>query len=313
MHWLPLVAMVIASALPFPHSPIPRFVSAATEPGGDLDNNGNGISDRENSSGNVIVDASYSRSTTSTSLRTDNMDESEGLVDYSSQSNTVHNSLQKDYSSQSNTVHNSLQEDYSSQSNTVHNSLQEDYSQIGEVKEKTHVDYRTPSAINHVEHQSQDIQKHTTHSVKNDPCSNTQNISTEDRRPTQGQLGLPHLEDYSPQGNDRQVNDISLDYHTPEDYKSQKLVSGENNNFVDNGYPFNTGKGKKDQLTDISVRQNYIPYWDGTENKELSPVHRAPDEPYDDPEKQIEAETEGKEAAIEGGWAGLEVGGEGGW
>ncbi|XP_061079357.1 neurotrophin-4 [Conger conger] len=39
----------------------------------------------------------------------------------------------------------------------------------------------------------------------------------------------------------------------------------------------------------------------------------APDEPYDDPEKQIEAETEGKEAAIEGGWAGLEVGGEGGW
>ncbi|XP_071763711.1 uncharacterized protein ntf4 [Centroberyx gerrardi] len=33
MHWLPLVAMVIASALPFPHSPVSRIVAATTEPG----------------------------------------------------------------------------------------------------------------------------------------------------------------------------------------------------------------------------------------------------------------------------------------
>ncbi|KAG9342839.1 hypothetical protein JZ751_015046 [Albula glossodonta] len=44
MHWLPLVAMVIASALPFPHSPIPRLVTAtpdnhtAPEPSRNLDN-----------------------------------------------------------------------------------------------------------------------------------------------------------------------------------------------------------------------------------------------------------------------------------
>ncbi|TRY87816.1 hypothetical protein DNTS_015719 [Danionella cerebrum] len=33
MHWLPLVAMVIASALPFPQSPVPRLVGAMLEPG----------------------------------------------------------------------------------------------------------------------------------------------------------------------------------------------------------------------------------------------------------------------------------------
>lgn len=33
MHWLPLVAMVIASALPFPQSPVPRLVAATIEPG----------------------------------------------------------------------------------------------------------------------------------------------------------------------------------------------------------------------------------------------------------------------------------------
>lgn len=38
MHWLPLVAMVIASALPFPHSPVPRTVAATTEPGTSPDN-----------------------------------------------------------------------------------------------------------------------------------------------------------------------------------------------------------------------------------------------------------------------------------
>ncbi|XP_052401974.1 uncharacterized protein LOC127949074 [Carassius gibelio] len=33
MHWLPLVAMVIASAMPFSQSPVPRLVVAAIEPG----------------------------------------------------------------------------------------------------------------------------------------------------------------------------------------------------------------------------------------------------------------------------------------
>ncbi|XDV13198.1 hypothetical protein PO909_001671 [Leuciscus waleckii] len=33
MHWLPLVAMVIASALPFPQNPVPRLVAAMIEPG----------------------------------------------------------------------------------------------------------------------------------------------------------------------------------------------------------------------------------------------------------------------------------------
>lgn len=37
MHWLPLVAMVIASALPFPHNPVSRIAAATTEPG--FDNN----------------------------------------------------------------------------------------------------------------------------------------------------------------------------------------------------------------------------------------------------------------------------------
>ncbi|XP_059203957.1 uncharacterized protein LOC131983274 [Centropristis striata] len=35
MHWLPLVAMVIASALPFPHNPVSRIAAATTEPGFD--------------------------------------------------------------------------------------------------------------------------------------------------------------------------------------------------------------------------------------------------------------------------------------
>lgn len=33
MHWLPLVAMVIASALPFPQNPVPRLAAATIEPG----------------------------------------------------------------------------------------------------------------------------------------------------------------------------------------------------------------------------------------------------------------------------------------
>ncbi|KAM6957212.1 uncharacterized protein ntf4 [Aplochiton taeniatus] len=43
MHWLPLVAMVIASALPFPQNSVARIVAAMTEPGRSLD--------RENSPG----------------------------------------------------------------------------------------------------------------------------------------------------------------------------------------------------------------------------------------------------------------------
>ncbi|XP_039973569.1 uncharacterized protein LOC120784127 [Xiphias gladius] len=35
MHWLPLVAMVIASALPFPHNPVSRIAATTTEPGFD--------------------------------------------------------------------------------------------------------------------------------------------------------------------------------------------------------------------------------------------------------------------------------------
>lgn len=35
MHWLPLVAMVIASALPFPHNPVSRIAAATTDPGFD--------------------------------------------------------------------------------------------------------------------------------------------------------------------------------------------------------------------------------------------------------------------------------------
>ncbi|XP_068192412.1 uncharacterized protein [Antennarius striatus] len=35
MHWLPLVAMVIASALPFPHNPVSSIAAATTEPGFD--------------------------------------------------------------------------------------------------------------------------------------------------------------------------------------------------------------------------------------------------------------------------------------
>ncbi|KAL2101363.1 hypothetical protein ACEWY4_003124 [Coilia grayii] len=38
MHWLPLVAMVIASALPFPHSPLPRLVAATTDSSQTFDN-----------------------------------------------------------------------------------------------------------------------------------------------------------------------------------------------------------------------------------------------------------------------------------
>lgn len=36
MHWLPLVAMVIASALPFPHNPVSRIAVTTTEPGFDI-------------------------------------------------------------------------------------------------------------------------------------------------------------------------------------------------------------------------------------------------------------------------------------
>ncbi|KAK0148690.1 Neurotrophin-4 [Merluccius polli] len=40
MHWLPLVAMVIASALPFPYSPVTRIVAATTETSGSHEDDG---------------------------------------------------------------------------------------------------------------------------------------------------------------------------------------------------------------------------------------------------------------------------------
>ncbi|XP_010872402.1 uncharacterized protein LOC105012934 [Esox lucius] len=45
MHWLPLVAMVIASALPFPHSPVASTVAVVTEPGRSLDNHTENLDD----------------------------------------------------------------------------------------------------------------------------------------------------------------------------------------------------------------------------------------------------------------------------
>ncbi|XP_045576178.1 uncharacterized protein [Salmo salar] len=45
MHWLPLVAMVIASALPFPHNPVTSTVAEMTEPGSSLDNHTEDIDD----------------------------------------------------------------------------------------------------------------------------------------------------------------------------------------------------------------------------------------------------------------------------
>ena len=42
MHWLPLVAMVIASALPFPYSPVTRIVAATTETSSGSHDDGSG-------------------------------------------------------------------------------------------------------------------------------------------------------------------------------------------------------------------------------------------------------------------------------
>lgn len=47
MHWLPLVAMVIASALPFPQSPVPRLVAATKEPGRNDSNTSSSVSTAE--------------------------------------------------------------------------------------------------------------------------------------------------------------------------------------------------------------------------------------------------------------------------
>ncbi|KAK6312002.1 hypothetical protein J4Q44_G00176660 [Coregonus suidteri] len=51
MHWLPLVAMVIASALPFPHSPVASTVAAMMEPGSSLDNHTEDMDDSSSRSG----------------------------------------------------------------------------------------------------------------------------------------------------------------------------------------------------------------------------------------------------------------------
>ncbi|KAJ7989482.1 hypothetical protein DPEC_G00305000 [Dallia pectoralis] len=45
MHWLPLVAMVIASALPFPRCPVASIVAAVSEPGRSLDSHRENIDD----------------------------------------------------------------------------------------------------------------------------------------------------------------------------------------------------------------------------------------------------------------------------
>ncbi|XP_045069417.1 uncharacterized protein LOC121568629 [Coregonus clupeaformis] len=55
MHWLPLVAMVIASALPFPHSPVASTVAAMMEPGSSLDNHTEDIDDSSSRSGSYAT------------------------------------------------------------------------------------------------------------------------------------------------------------------------------------------------------------------------------------------------------------------
>lgn len=68
MHWLPLVAMVIASALPFPQSPVSRLVAATIEPGRNDSNSSYSVSMPVNlTASNISHDAVVSHSNNSLS------------------------------------------------------------------------------------------------------------------------------------------------------------------------------------------------------------------------------------------------------
>ncbi|KAJ8402522.1 hypothetical protein AAFF_G00366050 [Aldrovandia affinis] len=304
MHWLPLVAMVIASALPFPHSPVPRLVVATTEPGRNLDNHGNNSSNRKHNNNNNNNDNNTSFIHSGRSSRSDNMIRSKAVVDYSSYTNYVHDSPQEDYSG----TYVSGTKDMTRQSNIVEDFLPK--------SRHNQVDYNTPSFIDHIEHKSKGVQKKERHLSKNNPQSKTMqnHNSTEDTHTAEGQLATSNLEDYKSLGNESQ-NYISLDNHTPEEYKSQPGVSSVNRDLVDitrkgNHYPLST---TKENIADVSVRQNYNPYNGGTVKKEMSLDTTTQTEHYNYPEKQMEVESDGK--GVDGGserrWGlGMEVGRE---
>ncbi|XP_055050038.2 uncharacterized protein ntf4 [Misgurnus anguillicaudatus] len=70
MHWLPLVAMVIASALPFPQSPVSRLVAATIEPGRNDSNSSYSVSMPVNSTASNISHDAHSNNSLSKYDRT---------------------------------------------------------------------------------------------------------------------------------------------------------------------------------------------------------------------------------------------------
>ncbi|XP_035259809.1 uncharacterized protein LOC118220200 [Anguilla anguilla] len=261
MHWLPLVAMVITSALPSPRSPAPRPIAAATEPGRSLDNHKN-----YNSEYHSLSDASMSSRTDMTNSKQDHVgvsslhstdQSSEGLKN----SNHLENASQKDF-----TVTTAAnQTDKTSLSDTGDSQLHNNHNQV---------DYSLPSLINQVDYNYQDKTKQEKYLLqsksKKDPRIDTatQRDNTDqdtDNDIVGGNLRSFHTENYRLQDGQRQGNYISPNNRKAEEYKSQDITAHEDNHLPatiqkENYFPQKTKLEEHYKMADISIQEHYSPY-----------------------------------------------------
>ncbi|XP_061088222.1 uncharacterized protein LOC133122311 [Conger conger] len=268
MHWLPLVAMVITSALPFPRSPAPRPIAAATEPGRSIDNHRN-----SNSEYNRLSDASMS-------LRTDTTNSKQTHKSVSSLHNTDRNSKSLKHSSH---LDNASQKDFNvtTASNQTDKTSLSDTADAQSQDNHNQVDYSLPSLMDQVDYNYQDKTKQEKYLLQSETQQDPQiDIVTQrdntyqdtDNDIVRGNLRSFHTENDRLQDVQWKGNRISPNNRKAEEYKSQDIAAHE-----DDRLPGTTPKenyfhamGHYDKAEKLSVEDS-AGNWGG----ELNEVYRA--------------------------------------
>ncbi|XP_036408757.1 uncharacterized protein LOC118794608 [Megalops cyprinoides] len=258
MHWLPLVAMVIASALPFPHSPVPRLVTATTEPiSRNLDNHRNSNSSNHHNSSNSN---SYSQLHTRNSSKADSVVPDKAAADYS---NNPYDSSQEDYNVpgiNNDTLQNNTLKDFTLRAN--HNQM----------------DYNSPSVF--------DV-KHTSTENTNGAAGHLATTTLEDYK---------SQDDKSQENHISLNNHIQEDYKSQAGVSAENYNLADATEMV-NHYPLSVRSERNYKMADISVVQNYDPSNGDRVKKEISLDTATQVEHYNYPERQPDVQRAGKRGA----------------
>ncbi|XP_036391861.1 uncharacterized protein LOC118782577 [Megalops cyprinoides] len=282
MHWLSLVAMVIASALPFPRSPAPRPITATTETGRSLYNHTD-----NNSSYNGLSNTSMS-SITHTRNGKRNYPGKSSVDNITKSNESLKNPKQETFSLT--TVSNETGKQ--SLSNTVENfQLQNDHSRM---------DYNLPlfydlKDYNSLDNKNQEKLQRKQSQEGTQGDKTLQNTATDTTGRTLAPTGT---EDYKSQGNQSQGNYISFNNQPPGDYKSQNIITHEGNHVTgttqrEKNYSPKAIFKNDYKMPDISVRKRSNPYEGATSLNQIPQDTTTSAGYYDSPERGMEMDSGG--------------------